>query len=358
MELKCKNCGAVMEVDETRKMAVCQYCGVSNYITPPKKKYKSQVYKQQKQVGNKLFRIGVVISVVVLLAGSGIAYFFSFTGGGGFKEWYSTGCLVNSNNDNVLDIVGLRGTPMNQNNIAVVDGKTGKIIKSIDNGKTESRPEIFCPTEDFIFSVNPDLTISILDPENLELLKTIALSDKIRNYSLEYNTVCINCYDNSTVAVDLTTLKTKKCEIGKEIYNYTPYYNLTSQQTHNGITYSASLKKGATNFIIITATTNKNDTLWTAPLRYISNSYTPCLVVSDQMVTTYGVRLDDKEHGYLVGLDKKNGMIRYEEKQSSTWSKNIYALYFNGKYIIGYWGAGLFAYEPDKGKLAWQIGGR
>lgn len=344
-----------MEADETKKMAVCRYCGVSSYISPPDEQDKSRGYDQQKQFGNKIFRIGLVISIVMLLAGGGAVYFIS-SKGGGFKDWYSTGCLVNSNNDNVLDIVGLWGTPVSQNNIAVVDGKTGKVIKSIDNGKNSQKPEIFCPTEDFIFSVNPDLTVSVFEPKNLELLKTITLSDKIRNYSLENNTLCINCYDGSTVAVDLTALKTGKCEIGENGLSYTPYYNLSDQQTHNGITYTARLKKGATNFIIITAAKNEKDTIWTAPLRYIGIS-SPCLVVTDQIVSTYGVRLDDKEHGYLVGLDKKNGMIRYEEKQASYWSKNIHALYFNGKYIIGYWGSGLYAYEPDKGELVWQIGG-
>ena len=277
------------------------------------------------------------------------------------KEWYSVGHLINSNNDDTYDIVGISGSITGGTKLTIVDGKTGKVLHKFDKKyELGELVSIYCPTKDYVCVAEEDLTMKILSAKDFSLIGTVALSEGIRRTDYADNIFYLDFFDNTQMAINIETAKVVQADFDflDEIAGFSKSY-FHEQTDNNGITYSATEKIGIKEFIVITAV-QKNDTLWQTNLRYLNVLLIddPVILLVDNTIVTYGTQLGDDEYGYIVGLDKKNGMIRYEQKQVSTWSSDLSGFIYNEKYIIAYWGFGLHAYDPNTGERIWNIGGR
>ena len=81
--------------------------------------------------------------------------------------------------------------------------------------------------------------------------------------------------------------------------------------------------------------------------------------MSDDAVFTYGVKPGDDDHGVLVALETSDGRVRFQTRQSSTWSSNFARTFiYNGHSLIMTWGFGVHAYDPQSGQRVWALGGR
>ena len=202
--------------------------------------------------------------------------------------------------------------------------------------------------------------MKILSAKDFSLIGTVTLSEGIRRTDYANNNFYLDFFDNTQMAINLETAKVVKSDFAfsDEIADYSKSY-FHKQIDDDGTTYYATEKTGIKEFIVITAVKN-NDTLWQTNLRYLNVLIidNPVILLVDNTIVTYGTQLGDDEYGYIVGIDKKNGMIRYEQKQTSTWSQNLNSFLYNEKYIIAWWGFGLHAYDANTGERIWNIGGR
>lgn len=354
MELKCKSCGAALDAPGKDEFVKCQYCGTTNKI--PHSVWESISYKQYHTPYVK--RSFITVFLIVFFLVIGIVSYFQITSPAGIaREWYSPGCLVDANGDKVLDIVGLSGSPMKQNNITLLNGKTGKIIDTEHKISFDQRPDLFAPAPQYLCMQQPDLKLKILNPTDFSTLATMPLPDKIKHYQIAEKRFCVECFDGSLHSINLENFESDTCTSAGE-KQYLPHNFFWQTAESNGVEYHASSKyNAAVKFLIITAT-QQTDTLWSKTLSYENIAYTPCLAIQGETVATFGRKPGDKDHGYLVGLDKKTGKLKFAQKQESTWSTNLVAFYSNQKYIIAHYGAGLFAFDPETGKVKWRIGGR
>lgn len=335
----------------------CQYCGSVNLIQA-----KSTGKYTMPQTNSNLRKFVLIFFVALpLLAGLGIYLYYNSIGTNLLHEWYSSGLLIDSNNDNVLDIIGFSGSPMKQNNLTLIDGSTGEILAR-ENIETEQRPGIFLATEKYVAAVKANLTLTLFSTDSLQEVHTFMLSDNVRNYAIENDRqLLLLLYNSEYLCIDLRKMQIATCpeNIGEMEINETllPYDYFENEVVENNTHYVATTGEGQTQLITISAKSGDNNVLWETPLRY-KVSGEKCVAVTPQTVVTYGVNLDEQNHGTLIGLEKETGRIRYEKDFSSTWSADVNMLVYNGQHIILCWGFGIMACNANTGEVEWRVGGR
>ncbi len=355
--MKCRGCGANITPSKDAKYIQCPYCGTFNDVEI--KKTNIPTYFIRRPTVKPIY---IVFAIIIIMFFSSIIFMFAGKGGGtSFNEFYSPAYLANCNNDDILDIVGTIGTVSKGEKPAIIDGLTGKILFKANNFVDLGYiTEIFSPTEDYVCYVTKDLVLTILRANDFSEIGTVMLPDGIKKYNYINDTLFMFFFDNTQVGIDLETARSTETSMDMPDNYYRLYNNVYHQQLDNdGVMFVASEKSGSEEFIIITAIKD-NDTLWQTVLRYKNVQIVddPVILLVDNTVITYGTKLGDDDYGYIIGLDKSTGMIRYEQKQNSTWSSGVTSFIYNGKYVIVTWGFGVHAYDPNTGENVWNIGGR
>lgn len=356
--MKCRSCGANIKPVKDAKFIECPFCGTFNEIGLKKN---SNSISNFAHINKKSLVTIYSVIFVLIIVGISISIFYKSNGNISSKEFYSIANLVNSNNDGVLDIVGIVGTINGGVRVSVIDGATGDILlKTKDKFDYNFISLVICPSEDYICYVKKDLTMDILSAKDLSFIGSVLLPDQIQKYLFSNDSLYLFFFDKSQIGINLKNGKNSHSNLKKPDKKSFLYSNLVHNQIDDeGVEYIATEKSGSKEFIVITAIKN-DDTLWQTNLRYENVLITdnPCILLIDNTVLTYGTQLGDDDYAYVIGLDKTNGMIRYEMKQNSTWSNGLNSFLYNNKYLIATWGLGLHAYNPVTGERVWNIGGR
>lgn len=352
MIIKCKACGANLEYRKNQETAVCKYCGSTNVLPQAEDRKSAISGAKPAKTKTLLWIFGTVLLfslIPLLLIRNGPAR--------AFREWYSPGFPVDANGDEYLDIVGFSGSPTDQYHLTTVDGATGEIIRTTEGYDEALKPEIFCPSTNYICVFKSDLTVDVVDPVSLKTTSAFTVTDRIGSYWFAGSVLCVNTLDRDSLAVDLSTGKQADFITAPKV-NYYSYVQLSSQHTDTatGIRYVAENKPGSLSLLLVSALKDTT-VLWKTPLRYKNTASAPPLAVTDHMVITYGQGVGS-DKGTLIGIDRKDGMVRYEAEQGSTWSAWINSLCYNSKVVVIWYGFGLHGFDPDTGERLWHIGGR
>ncbi len=79
------------------------------------------------------------------------------------------------------------------------------------------------------------------------------------------------------------------------------------------------------------------------------------MILSDQNIITYGKKFTSDNLGYLIGIDKTEGRIKYEVQKSGK-SCRLYDFYYNGRYVIANINGSYHAFDPSTGETKWLVG--
>ena len=366
MVYKCKNCGAKLNIKKTDEIITCEYCGSVNKIN-----FSSNNGSYSFSVNTKKYLKFYIIFAAVMIIFGFLSFLFSgpknnkilkndenyYFGTFKYNYYQDYGYLINNNNDEFLDIatVGLN-IENSKNYLQILDGKTGKRIKSVEIDK-EKEPKLFVIDNKYIFIARNDFTLSIYDKTNLSEIKTFALSDKFDHYEFADNTLYFDTYDDNKQTIDLTSLKLEKSNFKKELNKRAGNYSHRNYAVENNTIYTAKLKKRSSKKVFSVIAENEKKELWNLPLGFEDITWWngPVLILAGQNIITFGKKFTSDNLGYLIGIDKTEGRIKYEVQKSGK-DCRLFDLYFNGRYIIANIAGSFFAFDPSNGKTKWQVG--
>lgn len=387
MVFKCKNCGAKLNVDKNDEMVTCEYCDSVNKVEFSQFDfYRNMSTKSKKYIKISIFitlgmiAFGIVSSLVFDIQSIGPVgktesssddYYY-----GTFKYTYhqNGGYLINNNNDDYLDIVSIAlNVEDSENYLQILNGKTGEKIKSIKINK-EKKPKLFVLDQNYICVSKEDFTVSIYEKENLFLLKTFSVSDKLNKYTYNNNTLYFQTHDDNLWSVDLESFKL----ISEDPENWYEDYSIfklksnpnevavqfrpgiymhTNIIVENEISYSAKLKEKSSKDVFSISAERENEILWNIPLGYEDDTWRdgPVIILAEQNIVTFGKKFTSDNMGYLIGIDKTDGRIKYEALKTGK-SCKLNDFYYNGRYIIAnIWGS-FHAFDPSTGETKWMAG--
>ncbi len=126
------------------------------------------------------------------------------------REWYSAGCLVNANDDEVLDIAGWSGNPMAQHQLTLVDGRNGEILsfgKSYGNSGN-----LICASRDTIIVARQDFSIEAFSAKNLTPTWTKSLSDRVYRHWPGERCIFVETHDDRREGINLADGSNTQCD--------------------------------------------------------------------------------------------------------------------------------------------------
>jgi outer membrane protein assembly factor BamB len=367
MVFKCKNCGAKLNVERGTEMITCEYCGSVNkvqtgFLQPDF--YKNMSVKTKKYTKwSVFFTIGMVVFGIVmsLVANRGgienITDEDSYYGTHKYNYHLDGGYLIDNNGDAYMDIVSIASNiEDSQYYLNILNGETGEKLYSVKIVKEKS-PKLFVIDQKYICVSKEDFTLSIYDTKELKELKTVSLSDKVEFYEMKDNVLHIEAYDDTKWTLDMNSFAFKQ-----DNFNFRPEFRPARYVHDNtveqdGIIYSAEKKEKSSKDVFSVKAEKNGQIVWNLPLGFEDMTWWdgPVIVVADQNIVTFGKKFSSDNLGYVIGIDKTEGRIKYEVQKSGGGCR-IYDMYLNGRYVITNINGSFHAIDPGNGETKWTAG--
>ncbi len=414
MAFTCKGCGADLQVGAHDEVVRCEYCGATTRVREArpgpalgqaplsgapgqgplaKEMPPVPVPSLAKKRSSSLVAVSMAVGIAILAGG--VVMMVNRGGCTTFAEWYSSGCLVDANGDDVLDVAGWMGSPSDQNVLTVVDGITGKKIWS-HGGEYASGSLVVCLDESHVGVARPDFAMEIFSSKDPDPAVTVQFTDQVSSYAVGDGCAMIVTQDGQKRGTSLSDgsqvecatiephliwnnpgmssasgigyivaysvdekLRVRRVDMPElEDVGYTDKGPNRIELRHGALTFVASARETGTPVLALSAKSNGKK-LWNAPLRYTAVGGSNIgLVLAPGMLVTFGSLPGDTNGGVIVGIDPATGNVVYEKEQGSTWAGQASGMHYNGRHVIVYWGFGLHAYDPATGERVWHIGGR
>jgi hypothetical protein len=211
-----------------------------------------------------------------------------------------------------------------------------------------------------LFATKENFSLTIYNKTDLSIIKTFDLSDNIRYYECTNDTFYFDTYDDTGYKVDLKNLNLLKETVTIPLSKMPGNYHNHNRITENGNVYTAVLKEKSSKAFFSIIAEKDNAELWNLPLKYedITWWHGPILAVSGKSVVTYGKKFEgESSRGYLIGIDKVKGKIKYE-KEIGGGECRINDMHFNGLYIITNIYGCFQAFDPETGEQIWITGNK
>lgn len=275
-------------------------------------------------------------------------------------EWYSVACPVDANGDGVLDFAGFGGW-LEDRNVMVVDGSDGSILWRSDS-KYSLSEKLFCLTEHAFGVASPDARVTVFDPRVRTPRWSLPLPDQLSDYGVAGDCLNLKTSDDQELSVGLSDGSPRPCDapmgsVFRDAHGRQDKERAFSLEAE-GVTYRLHAKTRGTPLLTVAAERG-GQPMWETPLRYAVVDGALFFAHAPRMLLTYGVDPAQTDNGVLIGIDPETGRVRYEARQTSTWSVNFPRTFvFNGQHLVTTWGLGLQAFDPTTGKRVWRIGGR
>jgi hypothetical protein len=297
------------------------------------------------------------------LVATGVAIYAS----SGFdpKGWYSGLCVGDHNGDEVLDVAGVYGEAGADVRIGVVDGKTGETLWNRPG--YELGYHVFCPTEGWFGVGHPSkMQVGFWPFRDPAAHFKRVLSDRPHAYGTAEGCVTIETRDDRTVGFAWGSGEPTECEASyrQELHEVAsphlaegPHPEPLSLR-HGDTDYLLSTAQKGTPFLVAAAHRN-GETLWEQRLPLVAVAERQLAMVEARGALLIFGSQPDKPIGSLglITLDATTGRPRYErELAQDTSVGRLEALDRNGPYVVFAHGYGLFALDPDRGEIAWQVG--
>lgn len=365
MVYKCKNCGAKLQVEKNAETVTCEYCGSVNKVEFSMTDYFRNISVKSKKYTkiSVFFTIGIIVFGIVssvIFKNKGVSSFTdgdSYYGVHKYNYYQDSGYLIDNNNDDYLDIVTIALNIENsQSYLQILDGRTGEKIKSIQIDK-EKEPKLFVVNEKYICVPKGDFTISIYDKTELSEIKSFSLSDKVDMYTFSDNKLFFETHDDNLWTIDFNTIELKKESFDVKLENRPSRYIHVNTVDDGNNTYTAKKKEKSSKDVFSIIAENENETLWNLPLGFEDMTWWdgPVIVLADQNIVTFGKKFTSDNLGYLIGIDKTEGRIKYEVQKSGK-SCKLYDFYYNGRYVIANINGSYHAFDPSTGETKWLVG--
>lgn len=328
--------------------------------------------------------------VAFSVLGSVIGLFFfgmkKVEGRASTSGWFGSVCLVDANGDPALDVAGFFGMPTgNRLPVSFFDGATGEKLWSGGSYDFE-RVKLLCLGSSAVGVDVPDTHnyVDVFPGKSPGASARVSVSGRIDSYGSTDDCVelssggvaTLTSLDGKPVSSCKTERRTPTLPMG---YTSTPTNNIW-WTTVGKLTYVIIPDVGLTPYIIAAAFPGtlpldpygapmsglafhaalaNIQATWKVKLPYtvVFAAGVPAVMI-DQTLVTWGNDPTRKDvAGVLIGINLKDGMLKYAMVQGSAWSNRLREIQYNGKYVVASWGTGVYGYDPDTGKLAWDIGG-
>ena len=377
--VRCRNCGAPLDVGPGQLHVTCGYCGVSNRLAPigPLPTHVPHVPAASTSSGRRP-RTGltIVVTLAVLLVLCGGIFSFLVVRVGvskpatnvftnGLLEWYTPTCLVDANGDDALDIAGLSAAPGSALwTLRVVDGASGSVLWS----EKDYKPQVgvVCASPRFFGIDGDDFQMRLFQARSLSSPPSpllVPLSDHIDKLGQGNDCLLVKTRDGKQNSVSLTNQPVSQCTPLAMMEPWGDWGVENSrgldglQHTSGTTTYLLEYRTPGTPFLTMTAH-SQHQQLWSTDLRVVKPNGGLSFAVTPSMLVVYAIDPSDNDYGVLVGLDPTTGLQRYAQRQDSHSSASFRSFHWNGRFVLIDWGFGLHAYDPTDGRRVWHIGGR
>jgi len=365
MVYKCKNCGAKLNVDKNAENVKCEYCESVNKIEFSMNDF----YRNMSNRSKRYTKISSFFVIGMLIFGMSISLFMNKIATNNFSDedkfygiykynyYQDGGYLINNNDDGFLDIVTIAlNIEDSENYLQIIDGKTGKRLKSIKLNKGKE-PKLLVINKKYICISKEDFTITIYENKELLEIKTFSLSDKLKNYNFLNNKLYFETFDDNLWTINFPKLELRKGTFKMNLINRPSKFVHVSNASDESVTYFVKKKEKSSKNIFSVIAEKENIEIWNIPLGYEDVTWWdgPVIIVEGQNVITFGRKFTSDNLGYLIGIDKTDGRIKYEVQKSGKNCK-LYDFYFNGRYIIANINGSFHAFNPNTGETKWMAG--
>ena len=393
MALVCSQCAAPLDVAPGVTLATCNYCGVKVQLGQPKANTPRVVPPKATPAGlSRAARIvlGIGLAYALFAAiGAGLllrssdpvpglpilpvpslpAALRSVVEPGGPNRFTQPVCELDANGDGVGDLLGMSSSVGVDNQPAVVDGASGKVLWT---GASEAKsPQLACLDKRWFALVHSNFQAEFHDVRNLGAPVRVLLRDTLDDFGMgveaggsagEQNKTCVRLKtsDGSVQGVHLPSGTAVSCDAKLKRYRGEGpgIIGLTGQRTELELskrTYKLSKRRNGTPILTVEVAENGKQ-VWSRELPYTAPTFNSAIAVAGNSIALWAAAPGDEKHGILVGLDETNGEQRYAVPSTLMVSHSVGYFASNGRYVIVQaWGS-LEAYEPDTGKIAWKIG--
>jgi hypothetical protein len=267
-------------------------------------------------------------------------------------------CLINYNDDDVLDVVGMTAKA-NNGPAVILDGRTGATLWSA--GDYRSGAQVICPSLDvFILNDKDSWDLSIRSASNPEAEKIVRLSDKPELYGFGSDCLAVKTADQQMHGIRLRDVVRAPCvapvRTAYHIMRDIPalYVARDSWRARSGRSeYEIAFRRTGT--AVITAKSSGEFT-WVRELPYEAPSLGTAALLTEELLLLSGKRVSSKDSRiFVIGLDRRTGAVRYEVPLCR--SHNVIGLRTNGPMVLALelW-SGLWALDLPTGRVVWHSG--
>jgi len=366
MVYKCKNCGAKLQIEKGTEIITCEYCDSVNKVEMSQFDF----YRNMSDKTKKYTKWSVIITFGMIAFGIVLSIFMNRKAMGDFSSdedsYYGThkynyhfdgGYLIDIDNDEYMDIISLASNIEDgENYLNILDGSSGERLHSIMISK-EKGAKLFVLDQKYICLAKEDFTVSFYDKTELKEIKTLSLSDKVQYYDYSENELYLKTHDDSYWTVDLNSFSVSQNNAKLKLDKSPGDYLHVPEVTEGNIVYSAVKKEKSSKDVFSIIAKKGNETLWNLPLGFEDMTWWdgPTLVVADQNIITFGKKFTGDNMGYVIGIDKTEGRIKYEVQKSGKGCR-VYDFYYNGMYVIANINGSFHALDPGTGETKWMAG--
>lgn len=377
--IRCKGCGAPLDVSPGAAVAVCRYCKAQNQVAvpppsppppiqvyapppPPPRQPMPPVQRTEAATGSRgmglvvtalvLGAIALVVTLAVRETGGRLA---GLLGGSPFGHWGPLGtCLVDANGDGVDDVAGLSGPPGQSSIPTIVDGATGDVIwQGEDAGQGAT---IECLDRQWVALGKPDFSVQILDVRRPDAPRSVRGRDTLQRAAMGKGCAALETSDGSTLGVALPAGTPTECPASfSSPFDEPGLIGLTGESTALTVgerTYTLTKRRSGTDILTLKVE-ERGKTVLEKELPYAAATFSSGLAVAGERIVIFGARPAAVDKGLLVGLDAKTGAELYVVPLEAQVTNNIKAMAYNGRYVVMQYWSHLRAYDPATGEQVW-----
>jgi len=263
-------------------------------------------------------------------------------------------CLIDGNDDDVLDILGMTGDPSKSQAPTIINGTNGEILWKGGNFVDEAK--IHCISKDWFFIDKKNSQLNISQAKKPGTVMPFNIVGELRSYGLGENCIAFTNNNRNTTGIDLKTKKATECiptttkkhsQKASNIMTLTKKEALYQDETH---TYKLFIKDNKDKSLWLSTTGNKWN--WKRKLAYLKPKFGSAVAAGNNVIVVLGMKPEDSKTLYMVGINATTGL----EKYAVPYKGSVSMLQYNGKYLIAEWGNIVHAFKINNGKRYWKVG--
>ena len=270
-------------------------------------------------------------------------------------------CLIDANEDGVLDVAVGTGSPGGKRRATVLDGTNGHVLWKGQSRAQQTR--VHCLSDDWFLFGGQDFDFDLIQVKgDRSTVNEVKGSDTLSSFGLGNDCIAYTTADGSSGVAGLESSKPSDCPtermhtIYEQSAGVTDTSSNSSAVTVDNRSYTLGVRPRGTQMLRVNVEEDGTP-VWSKELNYIKPTFSSGLAVAEGVVAVWGADPVDSQKTYLVGLDANTGEKLYARKYADTASSSVGFFAYNGRHLLIQWWGSLKAFDIRTGKRVWTAGG-